>query len=174
MSGSDVFSWISPLGGAVALLMCCSGVYALIAIAGLVVTHRYGVGRVPASPSIFLSADIEESMLGRATADLMADAPGLARILGLMMDAFLGMMLGFALLLGSITWFGLMDGQAWALWAAVLGNAVMLAIYWGVAITPFLHEAEVAYLRLWHPYALVPSILVPVAAVLGWIGLIQA
>lgn len=174
MSGTDAFTWISPLGGAVILFLACSGVYALIAIAGLVVTHRYGVGRVPASPSIFLSADVEEPLLGRPTADLMADVPGLARILGLMMDAFLAMMLGFALLLGSIAWFGLMDGQTWALWAAVLGNTIMLGIYWGVAIGPFLREAGVGYLRLWHPYALVPSILVPVAAVLGWIGLVQA
>jgi hypothetical protein len=170
MSGSEL-SWASALGGAIIAFLASSVVYGAIAVGGLVMTHRYGVGRVPGSPSIFLSADVEQPMLGRPTADLMADSPGLARILGLVMDAFLGMMLGFAILLAAIAWFGLRDGQVWALWTAVLGNVAMLGIYWGVAIGPFLRESGVGYFRIWHPYALVPTILVPIGAILGWIGL---
>lgn len=34
----------------------------------------------------------------------------------------------------------------------------------------FLREAGVSYLQVWHPYAAIPSVLVPIAAVLGWIG----
>jgi hypothetical protein len=173
MSGGDAFTWLSALGGSVAAFLASSVVYGLIAVGGLVVTHRYGVGRVPGSPSLFLSADIEAPMLGRPTAELMAASPGLARILGIVMDAFLGMMLGFAILLAAISWFGIRDGQAWALWTAVLGNAAMLAVYWLVAILPFMREARVGYGQLWHPYALVPTILVPIGAVLGGIALVQ-
>jgi hypothetical protein len=172
MSGSDPFTWLSALGGSVAAFLASSLVYALIAIGGLVVTHRYGVGRVPGSPSLFLSADIEAQLLGRPTAELMAASPGLARVLGIVMDALLGMMLGFALLLAAVTWFGIRDAQAWALWAAVIGNGAMLAVYWLVAIVPFMREAKVGYGQLWHPYALVPTILVPVGAALGLVAFV--
>jgi hypothetical protein len=171
MSTAGSFEWFSPLGAAVALLLTCSAVYALIAVGGLVVTHRYGVGRVPASPSIFLSADVEADLFGRATVTVLDTTPGLGRILGIVMDAFLAMMLGFALLLAAIAWFAVPTGEAWALGAAVIGQIVMLAIYWLVAIGPFLREAGVSYPQVWHPYAVVPTILVPIAAILGWIGL---
>jgi hypothetical protein len=81
------------------------------------------------------------------------------------------MMVGFAVLLAALAWFGVRDAQAWALWAAILGNGAMLAVYWGVAILPFMREAGVGYFELWHPYALAPTVLVPMAGVLGWIGL---
>jgi hypothetical protein len=155
----------------VAAFLASSVVYGLIAVGGLVVTHRYGVGRVPGSPSLFLSAEIEAPMLGRPTAEPMAVSPGLARILGIVMDAFLGMMLGFAILLAAIAWFGIRDVQAWALWAAAIGNAAMLAVYWLVAILPFMRGAKVGYRQLWHPYALIPTILVPIGTVLGLIAL---
>lgn len=174
MSGSEDLVWFSALGGAVVAFLASSLVYGVIAVAGLVVTHRYGVGRVPGSPSIFLSASVEAPMLGRPTADLLADSPGLARVLGLVMDAFLGMMLGFAVMLAAVAWFGIGGGAAWALWTAVLGNAAMLGVYWGVAILPFMREAGVGYVRIWHPYALVPTVLVPIGTVLGLIASIQA
>jgi hypothetical protein len=171
VSTSETFTWLSALGGSVAAFLASSIVYGLIAIGGLVVTHRYGVGRVPGSAAIFLSPEIEAPMLGGPTADLMAASPGLARILGIVMDAFLGMMLGFAVLLAAVTWFGVRDGQAWALWAAVVGNAAMLSVYWLVAILPFMRDAGVGYFQLWHPYALVPTILVPSGTVLALIAL---
>lgn len=174
MSGSEDLVWFSALGGAVLAFLASSAVYGVIAVAGMVLTHRHGVGRVPGSPSIFLSADVEAPMLGRPAADLLADSPGLARVLGLVMDAFLGMMLGFGVLLAALAWFGIGGGQAWALWAAALANTAMLGIYWGVAILPFMREAGVGYFRIWHPYALVPTVLVPVGTVLGGISFIQA
>lgn len=89
----------------------------------------------------------------------------------MLVDSFLGMMLGFAILLAAISWFALRAGQPWALAVVAVGNGAVLGIYWFVTIIPYLRETGAGYVQLWHPYALVPSILAPVAGVLGLLGL---
>jgi len=47
----------------------------------------------------------------------------------------------------------------------------MLAIYWGVTLIPFMQEYGFPYMEIFHPFAAIPTVLVPIATVLGWIGL---
>ena len=47
-----------------------------------------------------------------------------------------------------------------------------LAFYWLLGVLPAMRALDItSYFDIWHPFALYPTLVVPVAAVLAWAGL---
>ena len=73
-----------------------------------------------------------------------------------------GLWLGLGILQSAVVWFGLHDGQVWALWVVAAAELAQLAgwIAFGVQT------------RDWYaPLFIVNAIIIVPATVLGWIGL---
>jgi hypothetical protein len=168
---STTVRWDSPLGVGVALLLSCSVVYALIAIAGTVLTHRYGVASPQTNEQFVFGPKADALFFGRPPREVVRDNPMVGRLALIFIDFMTGFMLAFGIVLFGVIWFGLRHGQEWALWVAVLGNAAMLVYYWGLAVLPFMREFGFGYGDIFHPFAAYPTLIVPVAAVLSWVGL---
>lgn len=165
------FRWISPLGISVALFLLCAVTYILIPIFGAIALHRYGVASPQGMGQFIFSAKADEVWFGRPPAEVVRDNPKVGKLILLFMDFMMGFMLAFGVVLFGVVWFGLRQGQGWALWIAVVGNASFLTFYWLLAILPVMREYGFRYMDIGHPFALVPTLLVPIAAILGWIGL---
>jgi hypothetical protein len=69
-----------------------------------------------------------------------------------------------------LVWFGLRNGQPWSLWALTSANLVII-IFFLLAARDFSVRLAPLQLSDLAPYALLPAIILPFAAVLGWIGL---
>jgi hypothetical protein len=73
-------------------------------------------------------------------------------------------------ILGALAWFGMRQGQIWAFWTIVLSNIAALA-GWLVVIFPVVQK------RISQGFDLPPVVLImagfilPIAGILGWIGL---
>jgi len=165
------FQWLSPLGIAVVLFLLSGAINILTPIASLFLLHRYGPIS-PQTPQYFaFSARADEAWLGKSPAQLVEEFPGLRRLYLLLIDFTEAFALGFAILTIGLVWFGLRTGQGWALWTILGGNVAMLAIYWGVALIPIMRQYGFPYMEIFHPFAAIPTVLVPIATVLAWIGL---
>jgi hypothetical protein len=93
------------------------------------------------------------------------------RILGIMLfDWLSGALVSAGILELGVVWFGLARGEGWAYVTLVLGN-LALAPYYALIVRRYVRAG--ARLRLLEvpPVMWVPAVLVPIAAVLGWIGL---
>lgn len=93
------------------------------------------------------------------------------RLLGVMhWDWLSGTLVSFGILQIAVDWFGLASGERWAYFALVLAN-LALAPYYALIVRRYARAG--ARLRLLEipPLMWVPAFLVPIAIVLGWIGL---
>lgn len=166
------FQWLSPLGISVALFLFCGAIYFLMAVVGAVISHRYGVTGMPGIEGQFIfSAKADEIWFGWPPAEVVTENPRVGQLLLVFLDFMMGFMLAIGIVMMGIAWFGLRQGQIWALWITVAGYAGFLAYYWLLAVVPFMREFGFRYMEIWHPFALIPTVLVPIAAVLAWIGL---
>jgi len=133
--------------------------------------HRYGPISPQTSQYFVFSAKAEEAWLGKSPAELVQDFPALRRLYLVLVDLTEAFTLGFGILTVGLVWFGLRTGQGWALWTIFAGNVAMLAVYWAVALIPFMRQYSFPYMEIFHPFAAIPTVLVPIATVLAWIGL---
>ncbi len=81
-----------------------------------------------------------------------------------------GLWLAFGIFEIVVTWFGLRQGQRWALWTLAGANAAMI-VGWGLVIVRYLQRGAYVDLDLPPVVFLWPSMVVPVATALGWVGL---
>ena len=165
------FKWLNPLGISVALFLLSSAINILTPIAGSFLLHRYGPFSPQTSQYFVFSAKAEEAWLGKPPAELVKEMPSLRQLYLVLIDFTEAFMLGFGVLLVGLTWFGLRTGQEWALWTILAGHVAMLAIYWGLALIPFMRQYGFSYMEILHPFAAIPTVLVPIATVLAWVGL---
>ena len=166
------FSWNNPLGIGTALFLSVGAVYMIIACAGMIILHRQGVAASEAR-GFFLGPKADSVWFGKPPNDVVRDNPQVGRMVLLFMDIITGFMLAFGIVTAGVAWFGLRSGNAWALWVLVAANAAMLATYWLLAMLPFMREYGFSYREVFHPYAAYPTVIIPIATVLAWIGLRQ-
>ena len=161
----DSFSWSSPLGVSVALFLVygaihlvSGGIYALVAETDI---SRQG---------LFFSPGPDRALFGTSPADLIRDDRAVVQLRTLSFLAIAALLVGLAIAELSLTWFGLHEGQRWALVALAAS---------GLAMVPFLALVFRAYLAAGAPLGLseippwiwVSGVLFVPATVLGWIGL---
>lgn len=98
------------------------------------------------------------------------DAPRI-RVLGIMLwDWLSGTLVSAGILELAIVWFGLVRGEGWAYLTLVLANLALAPYYWLIVGRYVRVGARLRILEV-PPLIWVPAILVPVAIVLGWIGI---
>lgn len=93
------------------------------------------------------------------------------RVLGIMLwDWLSGTLVSAGILELAVVWFGLVRGEGWAYVTLILAN-LALAPYYGLIVGRYVRVG--ARLRILEvpPLIWVPAMLVPIAIVLGWIGL---
>jgi len=92
------------------------------------------------------------------------------RLRSLSFLAIAALLVGLAIAELSLTWFGLREGQRWALVALVVSGLAMLP-FWVLVFRPYMAAGVPLGLFSIPPWIWVPGGLLVPATVLGWIGL---
>lgn len=163
------FKWTSLLGISSIGFMTIAVVYILIGTAGAIIVGTKGSGNV--SGSYYYSAKVDELLFGKPIKQLNTENPIWGKYITTMMIAFCSFMIALGIMQLGVARFALPNKEMWSLIGLVVSNLVMLVIYWVVLIIPVMIKYNVGYFELWHPYALVPTLLLVPSTVLAWIGM---
>jgi hypothetical protein len=166
---NTTFSWTSALGISSITFTIIAVIYLLIGTAGLVITMKYGSGNF--SGGHFLGSTVDQMIFGKPIREVNTEYPHFEKYISMLMIVFCSFMIMTGILQFAIAHYSLPTGAAWALWASVIANIVMLAIYWFVIIIPIINAYGVSYFSMWHPYAFIPTVLLPMGIISGLIGL---
>lgn len=158
------FRWLSPLGISVALFLFYGAFYIFIGALTPVMMNTE-VGRQVTVSSV----EKDNALLGGPLPELMQSDPALAKMRTMLMNMVGGLLVAAGILVIAVTWFGLRQGQMWALVTLALVSIVVLPFWW-LVFRPFAEAGITVGLAL-PPFMLVPGLLLLPAAVLGWIGL---
>ncbi len=159
------FRWASPLGVSAALFLSYALFCAAIGIGGPIYLRS---GHASVAESLFFTGRAEQGLYGKPTLDLVREAPALLTVRRQLMDVWCAFALALAIAQVAIVWFALRRGEAWALWTLALADIAIVVYYFALlvpAARPHLAWGDV------HPFAWYPAIVVPVATLLGWLGL---
>jgi len=169
-----LFRWLSPFGISAMLFLGFSVICLIFGILGPVLVRRYG----PGSPSASLmdwfvfSVRADTAYFGKSPTELAKATPALAELHVTMLNVFGGFLICLAILQFCLVWFGLREGHTWALWALSLADIAVVIHFWALVVLPFARSFPLGLSDL-PPYALYLTVAVPIAAVLGWVGLTQ-
>ena len=158
------FHWLSPLGISVALFLFYGAFYIFIGALTPVMMNTE-VGRQVTISSV----ENDNALLGGQTSDLLQASPPLAKMRTMLLNIVGGLLVAAGVLVIAVTWFGLRQGQMWALVTLALAGVVVLPFWW-LVFRPFAEAGITVGLAL-PPFILIPGLLLIPAAVLGWIGL---
>lgn len=161
------FQWLSPLGVSVALFLLHGVLMIIVGGGALFYYRRLGATRMRGA---LMSERMDSEYFGRPFQQVQANNPDLLVIVDLVMDVRAGLWLAFGIFEVAVTWYGLREGQVWALWTLFLGN---LAMWLGYAVVSLRFLQRGVKLGLDAPplIFIVPTILAPVATILGLFGL---
>jgi hypothetical protein len=81
-----------------------------------------------------------------------------------------GVMVSFGLIQVAVSWFALLDHQAWALWTLTIADLAMLP-FWTSVLDPYRRAGVRLRLVEIPPILWIPWFAVPPAALLGWLAL---
>lgn len=166
------FRWLSPLGASAVLFLAWGVLLLFVGVLGPILVARYGPGS--SNPSMmdyfFFSVRADTVYFAGAPLDLVKETPAIARLHTLMASHMSGLFIAFAVCQIGLAWFGLRQGHTWALWVLAIGGLAFIVHYWAVQVIPVYRVVPLRLSDL-HPYALYPTLFVPIATLLGWIGL---
>src|SRR3989304_3536186 len=132
MHVDESFSWTSPLGASVALLLVYGAIHVLFgAIYLLVAETDIGNGTLFASPGL------DPALFGALPADLLRDDRVLAPLRSLLHLGIAGLLVSLGIVQLALTWFGLHRGQGWALVALAVSGLVMFP-FWVLVLRTYL------------------------------------
>jgi hypothetical protein len=121
-------------------------------------------------PTLVLLEQGDRDYFGAPLAEVYARNPDLAEVIDLHILIKSGQWLAFGIFELAVTWFGLRLGQRWALWVLAGANAAAV-LGWGLVIVRYVQRGAHVDFDLPPVIFLWPLFVVPVATVLGWIGL---
>ncbi len=159
------FEWLSPLGVSSVLFLLYGGLYVLIGVLMPLLHNREVFGVI-----LIISARTDTIVFGQAPQELLKTDPSLAQFRTILYFMLAGLMLLAGSFQIAITWFGLRQGQVWALAALTIGGLAVLP-YWYMALRPYFQPGVNLTLGDTPPFMWVPAALLLPAVVLGWIGL---
>lgn len=161
------FQWFSPLGISV-LLFLLHGILMVIAGGGFLFFYR-NLGETR-KQGILMSERMDRAFFGRSAIEIYRDNPELLTIVDLLMDVRTGLWLAFGIFELTVTWYALGAGQMWALWTLFVANFGMWLGYAAVSLR-FIQRGVRLGLDVPPVIFGIPTILIPIATVLGWVGL---
>jgi hypothetical protein len=159
------FKWLSPLGISVILFLLYGAMHVVV---GILVPFFVRPDRLTTN-TLLTSERADTALLGASPEALIAQDRPLGMLRHLMNLWIAGLMLGLGSLQLVIAWFGLRAGQGWALWSLTAADLSMVPFWWlilarygqaGAVPGPGELPPMVTYL-----------VLIPIAALLGWVGL---
>jgi hypothetical protein len=159
------FQWFSPLGISVVLFLLCSGLYILIGVLTPLLLNK-GVG----PEMLIVSTRPDTIVFGRSPSEILRDDPALFQLRTILIIIMGGLLFVSGCFQLTITWFGLRQGQPWALVALAIGGLAVLP-FWYIALQPYFQQGVNLTLFDVPPFMWVPAALLLPAVVLGWIGL---
>jgi hypothetical protein len=162
---TTAFQWFSPLGISVALFMLSGGLYVLIGVLTPLLLNR-GIGPT----MLIVSTRPDTIVFGRSPSEMLRDDPALFQLRTILIIILGGLLFALGCFHFAITWFGLRQGQTWALVALAIGGLAVLP-FWYIALRPYFEPGVNLTLFDVPPFMWVPAALLVPAVVLGWIGL---
>jgi uncharacterized membrane protein YccF (DUF307 family) len=164
------FRWAAPLGLSVGMFLLISLAYFVIGLATPAAFRAHGE-RFALQFGLVLSARADAVVFGRPPAEIVR-SPGARATQNAVWTMIAGLYLAVAVLHAATAWFGLRTGHGWALAALVLADVAVFGWYLLAART-FAGTATHVDIADLAPYVLLPAMMLPFAAVLGWLGLRQ-
>jgi hypothetical protein len=161
----ESFKWFSPLGISVALFLAIGTLWILI---GALTVPLLGKGIGP--EIIFVSNSTDEAYFGRSPSELLASDPALSKLRTLLLTVIAGLLLLAGILFLSVGWFGLRQGQTWALIALSVAGILALG-FWVLSLLPYARSGITLRIGDLPPFMWIPALLILPAIILGWIGL---
>ena len=159
------FRWVSPLGISVILFLLYGVMNVLI---GILIPVFVRPDRLT-SNDLLTSARTDTALFGTSPEVLIAQDRPLGMMRLLLTTWVAGLMLGFGVLQLVMAWVGLRAGQSWALWTLTAADLSMVP-FWGLILSRYAQAGAMP-----GPGELPPMVtylvLIPIAALLGWIGL---
>lgn len=157
------FRWLRPLGISVVLFLLF-GVMNVF-VGGMIPF----LTRADQATYLLMSERTDSVLFGDTPAGLgkINETLGLFRYLLLLWLA--GLFLGFGLFQLAVTWFALRQGQAWALWTLTVSDLVMLP-YWFLILSTYIRGGVTPAIGDLPPL-ISYLVVIPIAALLGWLGL---
>lgn len=161
------FQWHSSVGIATGLFLSY-GVFSLV-VSGILTPL---LARRMQRRILLIGPRSDTILFGRTPAELLDACPevGLVQHTLFMLPA--GALMSFGILQLALTWYGLKNGEPWAFWALVIGDLSILP-FLAFYLRPFLQRGAPVFPRglAAPPIFYFPFVIIPIAAVLGWLGL---
>ena len=162
---NDSHSWTSPLGVSVALFLAygtmhlvTGGAFALVAETDL---NRH---------EIFFTPAADKALFGAPPADLLRDDRALVQLRSLTFLVIAAALVGLGIAELALTWYGLREGQGWALAALAVSGLAMFP-FWLLVLRPYLAAGAPLGPFDMQPWIWMTGVLLVTGIVLGWIGL---
>ena len=169
MLTDGAFIWASPLGISVLLFLAYGALYVFVGVvAGFVVSRALepSVGSALFNTS---ASDTAAFGLEREPFEILSSDPVFAGVRRLLLIVVSGLLTAAGTLVIAIAWFGLRQGQAWALIALTVAGLAVIPFWW-VALLPYVRAGIPLTPLHIPPFMSVAALVVP-AAILGWLGL---
>ncbi len=159
------FRWLSPLGVSVVLFL----LFGLMnVVVGILAPFFVRPDRLTSS-ILFTATRPDTALFGATPEALIAQDRPLGMLRYLLLVWMGGLILGFGLLQLAIAWFGLRNGQTWALWSLTIADLSMVPFWWLILARYAQAGAMPGIGDL--PPIVTYLLVIPIAALLGWIGL---
>lgn len=155
-------SWTSKTGIAVVLFLIAGGMHLLIGA-----LTPLGLRLAKPGDTLIVSERSDSAAYGRSTGAWMEAEPELRTYRNVMLHLLAGLLLVAGVLEVAVAWYGLREGQAWALPVLTFVGIATLA-YWTVALLPYVGARAPLTLGDLPPFMWVPSLAYPPAIVLAW------
>jgi len=161
----ESFRWLSPLGASVGLFLAIGLLWLMIG-ALTVPFHNRGAG----TESIFVSHSTDREYFGTSPSELLSSDPALSKLRTLLLTVIAGFLLLAGTLYLFVAWFGLKQGELWALVSLASGGLVAIA-FWALALLPYFRSGIPVTIGDLPPFMWIPAVLILPAILLGWMGL---
>lgn len=174
MQTDGAFTWASPLGISVLLFLAYGALYVFVGVvAGLVVSGALSgaLGPDVSSRALFNTTASDKAAFGleREPLEILSNDPVFAAVRRLLLIVVSGLLTAAGTLVIAIAWFGLREGQAWALIALTVAGLAVIPFWW-VALLPYVRAGIPLTPLHIPPFMNIAALVVP-AAILGWLGL---
>lgn len=161
----ETFRWTSPLGLSVILFLLIGALWIFVGVLSVPLTRKWETPEY-----LFTSASADNSFYGAPASQLAPPGSPLAKFRTMMISIISGFLVLGGLLVISMAWFALRQGQLWALVALVLAILAATA-FWTFALLPYIRAGVSLRLGDIPPLIWIPAILILPAFILGWLGL---
>jgi hypothetical protein len=167
------FRWLSPLGLSAALFLLLGVLTVMVSLLAMCLYFPPGrTARFAAQgqAALVLADRGDSDYFGAPLPQIHAHNPDAAEVIDLQMLIKSGQWLAFGIFEIVVAWFGLREGQRWALWT--LAGANTAAVFgWCLVTVRFLQRGAHVDMDLPPVIFLWPMFVAPVATILGWIGM---